>query len=101
MEEFPKYYFITVFNSYDYRGIYNAHCCGFYDSWYIADSVISNNITNLWENTYHYGVLEEYVEGIGGCTGVRYFYKYNMKTGFYENINEPEELKGFIGFAFG
>ena len=101
MEEYQKYYFITVFISYDEFGPHGMRCWGFYDNWYEADDTLSNNITDLWETCYNYGVIEEYEAGIGGYTGMRQFYKYNTKTGFYDNIEEPKELKHYVRFALG
>ena len=101
MEEFPKYYFITVFNSYDEFGPHNLRCWGFYDNWYEADDTLSNNITDLWETCYNYGVIEEYHTGLFGYNFERWFYKYNKETGFYDKIDEPKELEHYVGFALG
>ena len=101
MEEFPKYYFITVFNSYDEFGPHSMRTWAFYDNWYEADDILSNNKTDLWEHCYDYGIIEEYHTGLFGYNFERWFYKYNKETGFYDHIDEPEELKHYVGFAIG
>ena len=101
MKKYPKYYFITVFNSYDNRGPHGLRCWAFYDNWHEADLALSNNITDLWETCYDYGIIEEYYSGLFGYTGERWFYKYNKETGFYDKIDEPKELKHYEGFALG
>ena len=69
--------------------------------WYEADDTLSNNKTDLWEYCYDYGVIEEYHTGLFGYNFKRWFYKYNKETGFYDHIDEPEELKHYAGFAIG
>lgn len=101
MEDNQKYYFITVFSLYDDYGPHGIRCWGFYNNWYEADNTLSNNITDLWETFYDYGVIEEYGAGIGGYNFKRWFYKYNRETGFYDKIDEPKELKHYAGFALG
>ena len=96
-----KYYFITVFNSYDEFGPHNLRCWAFYNDWDDADYTLSNNMTDLWETCYNYGVIEEYHTGLFGYNFKRWFYKYNKETGFYDKINEPKELKHYVGFALG
>ena len=96
-----KYYFITVFNSYDEFGPHNLRCWAFYNDWDDADYTLSNNITDLWETCYNYGIIEEYHTGLFGYNFKRWFYKYNKETGFYDKINEPKELKHYVGFALG
>ena len=96
-----KYYFITVFNSYDEFGPHNLRCWAFYNDWDDADYTLSNNITDLWETCYNYGIIEEYHTGLFGYNFKRWFYKYNKETGFYNKINEPKELEHYVGFALG
>lgn len=96
-----KYYFITVFNSYDDCGPHNMRCWGFYTSFEEADLTLRNNLTDLWETCYDYGVIEEYYEGIGSYTFNRWFYKYKQRLNQYTPINEPEELKHYANFALG
>ena len=38
-----KYYFITVFNSYDEFGPHNLRCWAFYNNWDDANYTLSNN----------------------------------------------------------
>ena len=96
-----KYYFITVFNSYDEFGPHGLRCWAFYNDWDDADYTLSNNMTDLWETCYNYGVIEEYHTGLFGYNFKRQFYKYNKETGFYNKINEPKELEHYVGFALG
>lgn len=96
-----KYYFITVFNSYDEFGPHSLRCWAFYNDWDDADYTLSNNMTDLWETCYNYGVIEEYHTGLFGYNFKRWFYKYNKETGFYNKINEPKELEHYVGFALG
>lgn len=102
MEELPKYYFITVFNRFDDKyGIAGARTWGFYTNYGEADLALGTNRTDLWEYTYDYALLEEYVEGISGYNFWRQWYKYNIERGFYEKIEEPECVKHFCSFAIG
>ncbi len=96
-----KYYFITVFNSYDEFGPHNLRCWAFYNDWDDADYTLSNNITDLWETCYNYGVIEEYHTDLFGYNFKRWFYKYNKETGLYDKIDEPKELEHYVGFALG
>ncbi len=95
------YYFITVFQNYDEYGPHGMRCWGFYTNFSNAIDTVHNNITDLWETIYNYAIVEEYYEGIGNMTFHRWFFKYNRENDSYEDINEPEELKHYAGFALG
>ena len=96
-----KFYFITAFASYDMFGTHTSRCWGFYNNFIDADIVVRNNITDLWEYTYDYIVIEEYEMGISNVTLERWFYKFNKETKKYEPMDEPEALKHYSGFAIG
>ena len=98
MEE-KYFYFITTFQSYNDYGINQSRCWGFYDLFIEAQNVVINNVSDIYENTYHYAIIEEYEMGIFGATLNRWFYKYNPENKKYEPMSEPEQLKHFIGFA--
>ena len=96
-----KNYFITVFNRYDNYGIHSTRCWGYYPNWEDANEVVHNNMTDLWEYTYDYAVIEEIKPGISSYAYPRWFYKYNQETNKYNMIEEPEELKHFCNFGVG
>ena len=96
-----KYYFITVFSSYDNRGIHGVRCWGFYTTFEEADEVLRNNYTDLWEYSYTYGIIEEYYAGISGYNFERWLYKYDRESGKYYPIGIPKELKHYASFAIG
>ena len=96
-----SYYFITVFSSYDEHGPHGMRCWGFYRNFNEAHNTLTNNITDLWEYTYDYGIIEEYEEGIGNYQFNRWFYKYDQKLNQYVLENEPKELKHYVSFALG
>ena len=95
------YYFITVFRTYDEHGPHGMRCWGFYKDFSNAMATVRNNITDLWETIYDYAVIEEYYEGIGQTTFNHWFFKYNQKLDEYQQINQPEELRHYAGFALG
>ena len=100
-----KYYFITVFEKIENKnGLLHTgatRCWGFYSNFDDADKVLRNNMTDLWETVYDYGIIEEFCEGISGYTGYREFYKYNQKKDIYEPIDEPKEFMHYASFAIG
>lgn len=96
-----KYYFITVFHSYDEFGPHDGRCWGFYSNWDDANEVLHNNMIDLWETCYHYGVIEEYTEGISTYTGRRWFYIYNRESNKYELTNCPKILEHYDSFSIG
>jgi hypothetical protein len=62
---------------------------------------VRNNVTDLWEYTYDYAVIEEYREGISGYTWRRWFFKYNQSIDEYQPIDEPTECTHYASFALG
>jgi hypothetical protein len=96
-----KYYFITVFQSYDERGPHGMRCWGFYNNFQAAEDTLVNNVTDLWETCYDYGVIEEYEEGISNYQFERWFYKYDQETDKYLPIDDINELRHYAGFAVG
>jgi hypothetical protein len=94
-------YFITVFNRYDDYGPHDCRCWGYYTNIEDAIDVLVNNLTDLWEGCYHYGVIEAIGPGISPYAKPRWFYKYNKHVNMYQLINEPEGLKHFCNFAIG
>ena len=100
-----KFYFITVFqklppnNGHFDVGAYR--CWGFYKDRETAAKALHENWTDMTEYLYNYAVLEEYYEGLCGCTGNRQFFKYDAKKkGFFE-IKEPDSLKHIGSFSIG
>jgi hypothetical protein len=47
-------------------------------------------------------MIEEVYEGLYGSAGTRtWWYKYNDKTGMYEEMPQPEFTKNRFGFTIG
>lgn len=96
-----KNYFITVFSSYNDMGIKDARCWGYYPNLEDAIDTLENNITDLWEFCYNYGIIEAIEPGIAAYADVCGFYKFNQEIGKYEQVEMPEELKHYCNFAIG
>lgn len=94
-------YFITVFCGYNEYGPYDMRCWGYYPNLEDAIDTLTNNITDLWEACYTYGVIERIGPGIAAYAEKCGFYKYNANIDKYEPIDEPEELKHYCNFAIG
>jgi len=101
MKDNQKYYFITVFRSYDDYGPHGIRCWGFFDNFKEAHTAIRSNNTDMWETIYNFAVIEEYLPGISGYNFHRWFYKYNQAMDMYDRIEEPEALYHYVGFALG
>lgn len=100
------YWFITVMEKFDIdEDFYVKTGCtrlwGFYSSKVDALQALHNNVTDMWETIYNFAILEEYYEGIGNSTGVRYFLKYDPSLNGYFEIEEPEYAKYICDFAIG
>lgn len=98
------YWFIIVFTKFDDKyGIKGARTWGFYSNKEDALNTLKYNITDLWETVYDYAVLEAYHEGISGYDfeEERLWFKYDRFHNSYKKIEEPKEMKGYVGFAFG
>ena len=101
-----EYYFITVFEQFgvDKLGWPDTgcrRCWGFYCDKDTAIQALHENWTDMNETIYDYAVIEEYYEGIGQTTFNHWFFKYNQKLDEYQQINQPEELRHYAGFALG
>lgn len=101
MRKNQTYYFITVFRNYDTQGPHNMRCWGFYDNFEDAEMVVTDNITDIYETIYTYAVIEEYKQGISNYNFERWFYEYNENECGYCPIEEPKELRHYVGFALG
>lgn len=102
--EDKSYWFITVMrklekNSKGFLETGCTRCWGFYSNKEDALNTLHENRTDLWETIYDYAVLEEYYEGISNHTLNRQFFEYDKDKDGYFEIEEPECVKRFIGFA--
>lgn len=101
------YWFITVMGKCEMiDGFLHTHptrCWGFYDNKDTALAALHNNRTDMWETVYSYAVLEPYYEGLCGyCFDEpRQFFKYDIEKDGYFEIEEPEGIKNYVGFALG
>lgn len=71
---------------------------GYYADFESAKRVVENNVLDLWETIYDYIAIEELNEGLYPYADNKWFYKYNVNTNRYEQINAPKEYeKCFMG----
>jgi len=80
------------------------HPCGFYKDKKDALEILHKNITNLWERSYHYALMEPYYEGsISGYGTIedRQFFKYDPEVDGYREIAEPEGYEFYPGLIWG
>lgn len=64
------------------------------------ETVVCNN-GDIRETCYQYAVIEEMEEGLYPISKQRWFYKYNIESDEYEEINEPEWMNPYINISFG
>lgn len=99
-------YFITCFQKLgeDELGRFEAGAIrtfGYYEELEDAKNALSENIGDMHECLYEYGVIEEIGEGIHYFAHNRWFFKYDEeKDGFFE-IEEPKEVNHICNFALG
>lgn len=78
-----------------------ANCFGYSTDFDYLDYSIKNNVTDLHETIYRYGVIEKVEEGLNPVAWERWFYQHNKNNGKYEHIEEPECVKHLVNFAMG
>lgn len=92
-------YLITVFEKCEpapYPYIYNLGCTrsvGWRPTLEMAVEAVETNMCDIWETCYDYACIEELNHSLYPWADSRWFYKYNRKTGRYEEIDEPVILK--------
>ena len=59
----------------------------------LAVETVETNMCDIWEYCYDYACIEELDYGLYPISRERWFYKYNQKTGRYEEIDEPVCVK--------
>ena len=92
-------FLITVFDKCepDARWVYNlgsTRSVGWRPSLEMAVKTVETNMCDIWECCYDYACIEELDYGLYPFATERWFYKFNQKTGRYEEIDEPVILKG-------
>ena len=92
-------YLITVFDKCepDPRWDYNlgtTRSVGWRPTLEMAFETVVKNMCDIWETCYEYAWIEELDYGLYPWANQRWFFKYNHKTGRYDEIDEPVILKG-------
>ena len=72
-----------------------------YDNFDDAEKVVVCNNDDIWETCYQYAVIEEIEEGLYPEGTPRWFYKYNIATGEYNKIDEPEWMHQYANISIG
>lgn len=98
-------WFITAFNkmgkgSAHYDVPNNWWTYGFYFDKEKAIQALHENHFHIHENGYDYAVIEEFIEGICNYTGNHQWFKWSEERGGFFEINDPDAVKQFCGFAF-
>ena len=78
-----------------------TRCVGFYDTKEAAMNTVIDNICDIWETVYHYAVVEEFGLGLYPDCKERHFFKFNIKTKKYDEIEEPKFVKNIDNFGIG
>lgn len=79
----------------------STSCPGFYTNSLDAFEAVKNNNCDIFETCYKYALIEEVEEGMYGLTPNRWWFEYNLESGLYEEIEEPEYMKNYGGFTIG
>ena len=93
-------YLITVFEQCEpWKEPYNyilgdVRSVGWRPTLEMAVETVESNMCDIWEYCYDYACIEELDHSLYPYARERWFYKYNKKTGRYEEIDEPVILKG-------
>ena len=93
-----RIYLITVFEKcepieawgYD---LGDARSVGWRPTLEMAVNTVTSNMCDIWEYCYDYACIEELDYGLYPFPENRWFYKYNVGKGIYEEIDEPALLK--------
>lgn len=59
----------------------------------MAEKAVKTNMCDIWETCYDYACIEELGYGLYPDPKETWFYKFNVETGCYEEIEEPVFLK--------
>ncbi len=100
MSDLKNIYLITVFGKCEPKEKprdYTLGCTrsvGWRPTFEMAEETVVNNMCDIWEYCYDYACIEELDYGLYPWADNRWFYKFNEKTGKYEEIDEPAILKG-------
>lgn len=73
---------------------------GWYSSKEKAESILTNNTTDLWETCYHYGVIEECNEGMYDYGREKTYYKYNASSDSYEKMKKEDIPDVFYSITY-
>lgn len=96
--DYKTIFVITVFEKCetDSRGFADTGCTrspGFRYTFEEAEEAVRLNMCDIWETCYNYAVIHEIGPELYPFRHMRKFYKYNINSGNYEPIDEPESLK--------
>lgn len=98
-------YLITVFSKCEkVKGtlkIGSSRTVGFRHDLEIAKETVTTNMGDIWEYSYDYAIIEEVEPALYPDCRNRWFYKFNLETKQYEEINEPEAFAGCYSIGIG
>lgn len=90
-------YTITMIKDIENRS--NKRCVGYYDELELAKTSIENNVLDMRENEFNYGVVEFVSPGIYSLSFDQIWYKWNGNK--FEEIPCSDIFKATINFSMG
>ena len=99
-----KIYTIMTFeklelSEYGFPDFGSQNLCGWYKSKVDAFRAVKENMCDIRETCYNYALIEEVSEGLYSCSRTRWFFKFDIDSKTYKQIEEPEQLSHFSGFT--
>lgn len=74
---------------------------GYYENWNDAVESMHNNICDIHETIYEYGIIEDVTAGLYSCFNKRQLFKWNKeRQGFFE-IEEPKFFRHVGNLTIG
>lgn len=79
----------------------DRRCVGYFDNFNEAEHVIINNICDLNETIYNYGLIENIKSGLYQYDENPIWYKFDEKSNKYFKCDRPKGFENYTGFAIG
>lgn len=107
MTKHPTVFFVTVLSMdrHERRIMRNSRTWGFFYDFEVAERVVLENQTDIYECLYDYAVIEEYSQGILRLPKEKQWYKAVYRKGQNNprvvKVKKPSALKRVVCFAIG